>query len=333
MRRGLTLVELLIVIAIISLLLQMILPAIEASREAARKAQCKNNLRQIGLAMGLHDNTYQRFPSGGWMYRWVGEPERGTDIDQPGSWVFNLLSFVEEDELRRVGMRLSGTDREKAISQRCETPIPLFVCPSRRLARSYPMAITPFVGYPLLTDGSSGFRPERGARSDYAASVGDAKHMGLYVGKPYGLTPITLKEGDDPSFPWDKDERYTGVCFRHSRVMMSQIADGTSHTYLVGEKYIDSTHYKDGFDSGDNVNLFSAQGLDNYRTSSKPPYRDRDHVPHWMSFGSAHLDGFHMCFCDGSVRVVSYDIDPTTHRLLGNRSDGKVITGQEEFTH
>lgn len=320
---GMTLIELLIVLAIISLLFQMILPAVEMSREAARKAQCMNNLRQIGLAIDSHHGTYQRFPSGGWTYRWVGEPERGTDTDQPGGWIFNLLSFIEEDELRRAGFGLTGIDREDAITRRCETAIPLFNCPSRRLATTYPMHV-PFEGLPFLTDGSTGFMPERAGRSDYAACVGDTERLGMRVPKPYGLSPITLAEGDDPSFPWAENGKYNGVCFRRSHIKRSQITDGASYTYLVGEKYIDISQYKSGIDRGDNANLYSGQGLGIYRTTARPPYRDKSGVQHWWSFGSTHLTGFNMCFCDGSVRVINYDIDPLTHRRFGSRSDGEV---------
>jgi len=321
---GVTLVELLIVMAIIGVLFQMIFPAVEMSREAARNAQCKNNLRQIGIAMTDHHNTFGRLPSGGWMFRWIGEPERGTNVDQPGSWVFNLLSFIDETELRNMGLNMRGKDRQRAISARCGTPLPLFVCPSRRLATAY--RVGKDQQFRLLTRGSRGFVPKKAARSDYAASVGEAIHLGMHGPIEYGKFPLTLKEGDNPAFPWNKDETYTGVCFRHSRITLTQVTDGTSYTYLVGEKYMDASRYKMGPTKGDNVNLYSAQGLDNYRTSSKEPFRDTEGVQHWKSFGSAHVNGFNMCFCDGSVRSVNFDIDPPTHRKLGSRSDGETIT-------
>ena len=324
-RHGITLIEVLIVVGIIALLLQLIMPAIEAAREPARQVQCKNNLRQIALAISLHHDTYKRFPSGGWMYRWVGEPERGTDVDQPGSWIFNVLTFVEEVDLRRMGEGMTDKEREKAISDRCETPLPLFVCPSRRIAKSWP-AVDPPTFLPLLTNGSTGFMPARSARSDYAACVGDAQQLGMRKPTAYGLSPLTLEQGDDPAFPWNVEEKYTGVIFRRSHVDLAQVTDGASKTYLVGEKYIDSATYKTGTDRGDNCNMFCAQGLDNYRTTAQAPFRDERDVKHWWSFGSTHPGGFHMAFCDGSVRRIAYDIDPTVHRRLGNRADGEAVS-------
>ena len=75
--RGFTLVELLVVIAIIGILIALLLPAIQAAREAARRSQCKNNLKQMGLAAQNHLSTQKCFPSGGWGFLWVGDPDRG----------------------------------------------------------------------------------------------------------------------------------------------------------------------------------------------------------------------------------------------------------------
>ena len=82
-RRGFTLIELLVVLAIIGVLIALILPAVQAAREAARSAQCKNNLKQIGVAALNHVDAHKCLPTGGWGYHWIGDPDRGFGQGQP----------------------------------------------------------------------------------------------------------------------------------------------------------------------------------------------------------------------------------------------------------
>ena len=137
-RRGMTLVETLMVVGIISLLIQLLLPAVQAAREAARRVQCDNKLRQLALACQTHVDTQKHFPTGGWTHTWVGEPERGFGRRQPGGWCYNLLPFLEEKPVHELARGTIGAERRARLRTMTETPVAAFVCPSRRAVQAFP---------------------------------------------------------------------------------------------------------------------------------------------------------------------------------------------------
>ena len=114
---GLTLIELLIVIAIMSLLFQLVLPAIQTAQESARQALCMNNVRQLALGCQMHSNMYGHFPTGGWSSGFIGDPNRGYGKKQPGAWGFNILPFIEQQELHDLGTNLPDAERSKSAAQ------------------------------------------------------------------------------------------------------------------------------------------------------------------------------------------------------------------------
>lgn len=318
-RAAISLVEVLIVIAIIGILLQLILPAIEASREAARRTACQNNLYQIALGVQQHELAHGHYPTGGWGWQWVGDPDRGYGQAQPGGWIFNVLGFVEQGQVRSMGSRKSGMPRSEAIVQRCATPIRIFVCPDRRLAKAWPMADPRSV---LVTKDENALPITEVARSDYAINTGDFGR-----GQLVDFIPETLAEGDDPEHQWYDVSQFTGISYGRSMIRHQDVTDGTSSTYLVGEKFLATNDYTTGLHYGDNESMYSGFDNDSGRSAEFEPWQDRWRPPDAgrERFGSAHPAGWNAAFCDGSLKVMSYDIDLEVHKKLGNRADGQVV--------
>jgi prepilin-type N-terminal cleavage/methylation domain-containing protein len=320
-RRAFTLVELLVVIAIIGVLVALLLPAVQAAREAARRMQCSNNLKQMALGALSHHEAHQHFPTGGWAWRWVGDPNLGFGKKQPSSWHFNILPYIEETSLWQSGSGQSTALKKAAAARRLTTPVATFLCPSRRSVQLYPHTICTRTGRCYLNADNPGSQI---ARSDYAACGGDM--AGSHGGDGSGMDSYT--ESQWAGLP-DVDGKATGVSYRRSTVSIANIRDGTSNTYLFGERYLNPVHYDDGEYDGNDQGWDVGYDYDVYRwtlnANSHAPQQDTTGVDNDRNFGGPHAGVFLMSFCDGSIRSVSYSISNATHASLGNRKDGNVI--------
>jgi prepilin-type N-terminal cleavage/methylation domain-containing protein/prepilin-type processing-associated H-X9-DG protein len=306
-RHSFTLIELLVAIGIVGIISGILLAGIQKVREASNRAQCLNNLRQIGIGAQNHVSVFGHFPTGGWGWSWVGDPDRGSDQRQPGGWIFNLLPFVEQDSLYRLGSGLTWEKKLAATHQRLSTPVRIFNCPSRRSGGPYPNTMD----FPYWNAQNPVYEL---ARSDYAANTGDNPI------DQYGPGPPSLKEGDAPGYKgWHDTSELTGIVFERSRVRIADITRGTSNTYLAGEKYLNPDGYTNGLDSGDNENMYVGFDNDVNRTTSSPPLQDTRKIADDLIFGSAHAGRVNMVYCDGSARTVSFSVEPSVHQRAGNR--------------
>lgn len=200
-RRGFTLVELLVVITIIGILVGLLLPAVQSARESGRIAQCTNNLHQIGLAMKHHESDHGTFPVGGWGWGWVGDPDRGYGLAQPGGWIYNILGCMEQQPLHDLGLGIDpaqsspgSSTKSQLNTQRITYPMAGFLCPTRRTAALYPYN-------PYKSGTPANFSPPASntvAKTDYAANGGDVVcNPGVITG-PQGQQLWSSSCGGDP---------------------------------------------------------------------------------------------------------------------------------------
>lgn len=311
---GFTLIELLVVIMIIAILMGLLLPAVQMARNAARRSQCQNNLKQIGLASFLHESALGELPSGGWGEQWVGDPNRGTGVNQPGGWVYQILPYMDFKELHDLRFEAAddpsagGADNNDLTARLLATQIPGFNCPSRRSRGPYPHTNT--------LNAINSASTQRDARCDYAANGGD-------IFFDAGTGPATITDIDNHE--WSLTTVCTGVIFMRSALSIDDVLDGKSQTYLVGEKYVDPSHYDDGADPGDDSSMFCGHSSDTIRWASGVLRADQPGFTNQQAFGSAHSGAFNAVFCDGSVRRIKYEVDPETHRRMMNRKDHLVV--------
>jgi prepilin-type N-terminal cleavage/methylation domain-containing protein/prepilin-type processing-associated H-X9-DG protein len=345
---GFTLVELLVVITIIGILMGLLLPAVNSAREAARNNTCQNNLHQMGLAALAHEQAQGYFPTGGWGDQWVGDPDAGFGLNQPGGWVYNILPYMEQRNLHDQGLgQTVQANKVTAAGAMISTPLALMYCPSRRKGDAFVCTKTFKTG-----TGTGNVTSPTGnvGRSDYAANGG----VGTLVsfGGPTASPPPT-------NTPWPNvtnsgsgaTNASSGVCYVRSTIKVAHITDGPSNTYLFGEKFLNPDHYTDGStvsespsgDPGDSHCALAGWANDLYRTcywtntmTSANNYAPRQDTPPLsgattytfnsnMIFGSPHPAGCNFVFCDGSVHGISFSIDPLTHSLLANRADNQPI--------
>ena len=310
--RGFSLVELLVVIAIIGTLVGLLLPAIQAARESGRRTQCQNHLKQIGLAQHQFHDVHKRFP----MQYGAGFgstfPETPL-VETPGrsfhpvgmgqvafsTWISDMVPFLEQTPMLAV----IKDDKASSVG----LPIEVMNCPSRRPAQAYPRNQWTALVFATHV-----------ARADYAINGGELIGPAL-PGDSEHIKTLQIENGIVLPL--------AGFFTFRPEVRFKNVTDGLSNTYLVGEKYINSEQYLTGFDPGDVHPMFAGPGFCTTRYGGQMllPEQDQPGRTNTRTFGSAHPGSWNALFCDGSVHMISYSIDPTTHGHLANRHDGQAL--------
>lgn len=302
-RSGFTLIELLVVIAIIAILIALLLPAVQAAREAARRSDCKNRLKQLGLALHNYHDTHRLFPPGAVSTVRAADAcgTRGRVYGAP--WSVLLLPYLE-DQARH------GTfDFNTSFTSSTNVPGSSVNHAAWQLQNSR---------FQCPSDTNSG------------QGVNNSNYLGVQGGGDISLAACTTVS--DQRVFYDN-----GVLFHNSSMAIRDILDGTSSTFFVGEsKYqITPTARADG------IHLGWASGEYEGSTSARPgtvaaAVVQINSIPgdggtvdtfniYTRLFGSFHPGGCHFALADGSVRFVSENVNLNTMWLLCQRRDQQPV--------
>lgn len=337
--RGFTLIELLVVIAIIAVLIALLLPAVQQAREAARRAQCKNNLKQIGLALHNYHDAYGRFPfahvARGACTGTASENSAlgtaATSTIEPivlnaRGWTM-LLPYLDQAPLfNQYNMSLAAGDlnesgtalvagtafnnNDKVISQKLQ----VLLCPSDP---GDPYVQDPTASPPRwiisVPDLNARVYP---AKSSYDFSA-NASNIRRQCNR-FGTLPGNLKH----MFGMNDGAR------------IADITDGASNSVAVLETTLNC---QNGYTAPWGVSLFAPVGIDlthpdginsfiGYSWSTPPfAFAPQKGVTHYSGPGSSHVGGMHMVLGDGAVRFLTQNVDVTVRTRLARIADGEVL--------
>lgn len=301
-RRGFTLIELLVVIAIIAILIALLLPAVQQAREAARRSQCKNNLKQLGLAIHNYADTFGLMPIGSMGGTGGGHPENGGSTSGY-VWVRYLLPYIEMSALTNRWDETKSYYTAPNLDL-IRTTIPMLLCPSETKFKAWNQVFN----------------------YNYAVNYGNTTVL--------GTTPFNGVIWQGGTF------RYSGGTTGYA-YSLSDIHDGTSNTLLLSEVrsgqvqddlrgliwYVPHTgftsHFTPNSQSPDIMGSWCNTNVEANALLQRMPCSATGSTI--FSSRSRHTGGVHSLLADGAVRFVSDNIEVTTWRNLSTRAGSEVI--------
>lgn len=289
-RSGFTLIELLVVIAIIAVLTALLLPAVQQAREGARRVQCRNNLKQVGLALLNYEGQHRTFPSSSTSRIDFGVWSPNPTNYHLHSWASMLLPFLDQGPLYgQLNFNLSALDQANALQ--ASMILPVYRCPSYTGPR---FSQSPLYGRFSVTY----------ALRNYAA-MGATSVGNLY------LQP-------------------DGVFYAQSATRVADIVDGTSNTLFVVETRESSAAV---WIDGGTAAVASRRYLETNPPSYAGPENSLNYQPYYIANGqgidsqwgpsSMHLGGITHLLGDGSVHIISPNIDAVVYDALVTRAGGE----------
>lgn len=333
-RIGFTLIELLVVIAIIAVLIALLLPAVQQAREAARRSQCKNNLKQLGLAMHNYESTHKMFPPGYVASYSNWQTDSGTDMSPANganlnyaewTWSAFVAPYLELSGIYNI-LGVANRTAAQALSDSAavnipKTPLPAFLCPSDPAPRVLDMRRV------FATTNTSTYH-----------NLAPNNYVGVNRGGA-GVSAIGLQNGHYGTS--------NGIFKVNGATRFRDVTDGLSSTLMLGErayeypgitaagvptqnKSLAATMFMQGAGtlkaSESNPSYWQATASLGTCSDVQPPNRKSPGAQEWIRsvFSSNHAGGAQFCLGDGSVRFISENINGTTYGRLGNMNYGSI---------
>ena len=339
--RGFTLIELLVVIAIIAVLIALLLPAVQQAREAARRTQCKNNLKQLGLALhNYHDITANTFPPGylyqsgfGWMSMLLPQIDQGAIYNMLGN-VASIPNFSGGGAT--ITTSVFGMTAPTGIPVTVSTPITAFRCPSdvgatttcQIAANGVVLGRSTYTGVVgcdpnwinFVVQGSA-LNPPTPGQNPVLGSIGYYTNPAT-APPPFATTTVVLRDF------------YQGTFGANSRCGFRDMSDGSSNTILVGERYTPAGSTPTTPITGDanwvgvtatTTPIGQGEVLGEASIPINANFTSAVPRPGTTGFGSMHTGGCHFLMGDGTVRFISQNVDMNTFRQLSRVADGATV--------
>ena len=289
-----TLIELLVVIAIIAVLIGLLLPAVQKVREAANRMSCQNNLKQLGLAVHAYHDANLAIPY--------------SRVDTYETWAVLVLPYLEETahfNLWQMGRQYYHASNQAARERTVKT----YLCPTRRTPSREPRLS-------LNGDVQQGTMEPHypGALGDYAACAGDPTGLGDYWWR--------VDNDGNPINPANGVFWYGRRSNQLRPIRLTDVTDGTHHTFLIGEKHIPNFTFGSAPDSS----IYNGDHSSSFKKAGTGALLARGPQTASAQFGSYHPGVCQFVFCDGSVKALNVSIDGTNLGRLANRHDSGVIT-------